>query len=169
MKKAGAAVVNLSMSDAFALLGLTPRFFLERTDLEDHLRRALVACHPDRFTGQEAAAQDAAARKACDLNHAFSTLKDPLKRAHALCALLGHTGDLPPLDSAFLGTSFMLQEEIESDPAQVLEDLTPLITAQEQALEEAFSRKDTASFTSHLGRYCVLKRLQENAHAVATS
>lgn len=157
------------MSNAFALLGLTPRFFLERTDLEDHLRRALLACHPDRFAGQDAALQDAAARKACDLNHAFSTLKDPLKRAHTLCALLGHTGDLPPLDSAFLGTSFMLQEDIESDPESVLEALIPLIAAQENALDETFTQKDTASFASHLGRYGVLKRLQENAHVAATS
>ena len=157
------------MSDPFALLGVAPGFFLERATLETHLRQALSFCHPDRFAGRSEALRQEAEEKACALTQAFADLKDPVKRAHCLLIYLGHTGELPPLEAAFLAESMLLQEEIEEDPRGLLPLLRNRVCEVEDFLEQAFHASDKDVFARHLGHYLVFKRLEEHAHAAATA
>lgn len=157
------------MSDPFTLLRIEPGFFLERAALDTHLRQALSFCHPDRFAGHSEALRREAEEKSCALTQAFADLKDPIKRAHCLLAHLGHTGDLPTMEAAFLAESMLLQEEIEEDPRALMPLLRNRLCEMEDFLEQAFHARDKDAFARHLGHYLVFKRLEEHAHAAATA
>lgn len=155
---------NLSMSkDPFALLGITPSFKIDKKNLEKSHRTLQLAVHPDRFVGKSPSQKQDALTASCEISQAYVSLRTPIARAHALLALLGHTGELPPLEGAFLQESFTLQEEVlESTPAQS-QSLKSLLLAkldqEETCIEDSFQSKNVEEFTQALGRYQVLSRL----------
>jgi molecular chaperone HscB len=76
--------------DPFETLGIAPRFDLDLAELEARHRDLSRALHPDRHAGKTPAERRHALGKAIEVNAAFRQLKDPLSRAHALLASLGH-------------------------------------------------------------------------------
>ncbi|MBK9133287.1 MAG: Fe-S protein assembly co-chaperone HscB [Betaproteobacteria bacterium] len=100
----------------FALFGLPERQALERSQL-DARRRALQAeVHPDRFAAEGAAAQRLAMQWAMRINEAHVRLKDPLKRAAALCALRGVPIDAErntAMPAAFLARQMQWREALD--------------------------------------------------------
>lgn len=77
------------MSDYFALLGLEPTFTLDLAQLESNYFTAQRKFHPDRFVGKPSDERQQALHQSMDVNHAYETLKNPLKRAQYLLSLQG--------------------------------------------------------------------------------
>jgi molecular chaperone HscB len=77
------------MTDHYERLGLPRRFSIDEAELE---RRYLVQSrefHPDFHHGSTEAEQLAAVTLSAELNQAYTTLKDPYRRAEYLLSLLG--------------------------------------------------------------------------------
>lgn len=73
----------------FELLNLPVAFNLDLKALEVAYFKAQREHHPDRFAGKPAADRQAALGRAGDINTAYDTLKNPLKRAQYLLSLQG--------------------------------------------------------------------------------
>ena len=73
----------------FALYGLEPSFEIDISDLEDRLRQASLAWHPDRFALQGEEARLEAEDKMAEFNDGFPLLAKPAKRAELLLNWLG--------------------------------------------------------------------------------
>ena len=107
------------MQDAFERLGLPRRFSVDLAALEQAYLTQSRAVHPDFHTlgtGGERAASEAASAA---VNEAYTTLKDPFRRAEHLLALLGgpSAADLKEIPPAFLMEMMDLREEIEGATA----------------------------------------------------
>lgn len=89
MKKVVVAVVNHSMSNAFSILEIMPKYNIDLLDLDDRFRRALSFVHPDLFIQRTAQERTMAANIAVKLTEAYQILKDPLKRAAELLRING--------------------------------------------------------------------------------
>ena len=103
------------MADPFETLGIPPRFELDLGALEQRHRDLSRALHPDRFTGTPAAERRLSLSRAIDVNEAFRTLKDPVRRAEALVARagvpVGETGE-PKASPALLMEMMDAREEL---------------------------------------------------------
>lgn len=77
--------------DYFALLSQPRQFNLDLTALESAYFSAQRQYHPDRFAGKLPADRMAATQRSADINKAYETLKNPLKRAQYLLHLQGIT------------------------------------------------------------------------------
>jgi molecular chaperone HscB len=88
------------MNDPFETLGVEPRFGLDLRALEQRHRDLSKALHPDRYSGSSAAERRMALSRAIDVNEAFRTVKDPIRRAEALLrragAAVGETSEPKP-------------------------------------------------------------------------
>jgi molecular chaperone HscB len=95
---------------------LEPSFEIDQADLEDRLRKASMAWHPDRFALQGEAAQLEAEDKMAAFNHAFPQLRDAPKRAELLLRWLGAAptqGTDTDAGPEFLMRMMELREEAE--------------------------------------------------------
>ncbi|MDX1974916.1 MAG: Fe-S protein assembly co-chaperone HscB [Rickettsiales bacterium] len=72
------------MSNFFELLGLQPAFDMDLPALEQAYFKAQQQFHPDRFVGKLPEERTQAAQQSADINQAYQTLKNPLKRAQYL-------------------------------------------------------------------------------------
>jgi molecular chaperone HscB len=88
--------------DPFATLGLPRRYEIDMEQLETQYRELQKALHPDKHAGASASQRKLSLGKAVEVNAAYRTLKDELRRAEALLALhrqgaaevgLGHAED----------------------------------------------------------------------------
>jgi len=73
----------------FTLLDILPAFDLDLAALEESYFREQRNNHPDRFVNKPDAERLEAAQRSADINMAYDTLKDPLKRAQYLLLLQG--------------------------------------------------------------------------------
>jgi molecular chaperone HscB len=134
-------------AQVFSLFGLEPCFEIDQADLEDRLRQASMAWHPDRFALQGEAALAEAEDKMAAFNDAFPQLRDASKRAELLLRWLGAAptqgtdSEAPP---EFLMRMMELREEAEEaraaangNPEQLAKFLAG-IRAHEQALLARF-------------------------------
>jgi molecular chaperone HscB len=91
--------------DPFETLGLEPAFGLDVVALEQRHRDLSRALHPDRHAASGAQERRMALGRAIEVNEAFRTLKDPVRRAEALLAQRGVVsgeGKEPPASPALL-------------------------------------------------------------------
>ena len=91
--------------DPFETLGVEPAYSLDLAILEQRHRDLSRALHPDRHAASGAAERRMALGRAIEVNEAFRTLKDPVRRAEALLARRGtHSGEgkEPPASPALL-------------------------------------------------------------------
>ena len=91
--------------DPFETLGVEPAYSLDLSILEQRHRDLSRALHPDRHAASGAAERRMALGRAIEVNEAFRTLKDPVRRAEALLARRGlHSGEgkEPPASPALL-------------------------------------------------------------------
>jgi len=112
------AVMKLD-DDDFTLLGLAPRFGIDRQDLDARWKALQVQVHPDRFAADGPAAQRQAMQWSVRVNEAYRRLRDPLSRAAYLCELRGspvdaHRNTAMPAD--FLMQQMAWRESLEDAP-----------------------------------------------------
>ena len=115
------------MSDPFDILGVPPRFDLDAAALEARHRELSRALHPDRHMGESPAHRRLALGKAIEVNSAFRTLKDPLRRAEALLqragVTVGETGEPKPPPELLMEMMELREELAEArrseDSAQI--------------------------------------------------
>ncbi len=75
--------------DRFAVLGLPRRFEVDLGAAEGAYKDLSRRLHPDRFAKADARARKAALARTVELNDAWRTIKDPIKRAEYLLELAG--------------------------------------------------------------------------------
>lgn len=102
--------------NCFELFGLAPAFALDLGSLDDAYRQLQSKVHPDKFATATAADRRAAMQWAVRANEAYTTLKDPLKRAvHLLelrCVDLGAENNTA-MEPAFLMAQMEWREAVE--------------------------------------------------------
>ena len=76
--------------DHFALFGLPRRYAVDRDRLEHLFRYLQARVHPDKHAHLSEAERRVAMQWATQVNEAYQTLRDPLKRARYLLHLTGH-------------------------------------------------------------------------------
>lgn len=121
-------------SDDFELFALTQRFAQDRAYLDAHWKDLQREVHPDKFAGQDAAAQRVAMQWSVRINEAYQRLKDPLKRAAYLCELNGapvNAENNTAMPAAFLMQQMQWREEL--DEAQNAKDLQQISQQVQQA------------------------------------
>lgn len=76
-------------ADHFRVLGVDRRFALDVKAVEARFRELSRAVHPDRFATADARARRFSMQRTVQLNEAWKTLKDPVRRAEYLLSLDG--------------------------------------------------------------------------------
>jgi molecular chaperone HscB len=76
----------------FTSLDLPTTFAVDTTTLSSRYRDLQAATHPDRFVNATDAEKRVAMSCTVDINEAYTTLKDPVRRAMHLLALVGVDG-----------------------------------------------------------------------------
>lgn len=127
----------MSDGDAFATLGLPPRFDLDEADLHRRFIAASAGAHPDRHA--DPIAQAEAAERSAAINEAYRVLRDPESRAAALLAALGGPAkeedkSLPPdLLVEMMAVRERQEEAVETGDAATLRELADWARAQREA------------------------------------
>lgn len=130
--------------DDFTLFGLTPRFGIDRQEVDTRWRALQAQVHPDRFAAEGASAQRQAMQWAVRVNEAHRRLRDPLARAAYLCELRGARVDAErhtAMPAPFLMQQMAWREALEEagSPAEV-EALDLEVGRQEKALQAELAR-----------------------------
>jgi molecular chaperone HscB len=135
-------VASPSSSDAFELLGLTPRFDVEPEALERAFFEASKLTHPDRFAGAPASERVAALSRARAVNDAYQTLKREVSRAEYLLAREGIViGDNERIDPALVMELLEEREELaEARQAGKHSELERLQTSMQARKRAALGR-----------------------------
>ena len=99
----------------FDLLGLEPRYLLERAALDAAYERLSLENHPDLFAAAGKTERARAERISAELNEAYRVLASESGRAAYLLGLLRGVRELDgnALPEGFLQEMFFLQEEVE--------------------------------------------------------
>jgi molecular chaperone HscB len=131
---------EINTPDPFAMLGLPPRFDLDKQSIEARFRERSRELHPDKFANAPAAERAQALVKARALNDAYQVVRRPQRRAEALLERAGLSiGDHEKLDPAFLMEILELREELaEARVAGKVDDVRRLCAAmqsRQRALE----------------------------------
>jgi len=84
-----AADVTATPVNHFTSFGLEPTFSLNLNALAASYRQLQSAVHPDRFVNATDAEKRVAMARAVEVNDAYTTLRDPVRRATHLLALRG--------------------------------------------------------------------------------
>jgi molecular chaperone HscB len=134
--------------DFFQLFGLVERFQIDNTQLEQHYRTLQTQVHPDKFAHHSEAEQRISMQWATQVNEAYQTLRDPVRRARYLLSLHGvdtqeETNTAMPVD--FLMQQMEWREAIEeaqqaSDEA-ALTDLETRLQHEIRGLEQFLAAK----------------------------
>jgi len=77
------------VADHFEILGIPRGFRVDERDLETRYRELSRLFHPDRHAGRSAAERRAALEKMVQINEAYRTLREPVRRAAYLLSLRG--------------------------------------------------------------------------------
>ena len=130
--------------DDFTLFGLTPRFDIDRQEVDTRWRALQAQVHPDRFAAEGASAQRQAMQWAVRVNEAHRRLRDPLARAAYLCELRGARVDAErhtAMPAPFLMQQMAWREALEEagSPDEV-EALDLEVGRQEKALQAELAR-----------------------------
>jgi molecular chaperone HscB len=117
----------------FELFGLTASFPLDGAALSAKYRELQAAVHPDRFANASDAEKRAAMEQATQVNDAYQTLKDPVRRAIYLLSLknidaLDETNTKMPHD--FLVQQLEWREALEF--AKKCEDIDKMVAMNDE-------------------------------------
>lgn len=123
-----------SSKNYFDLFGLPVAFLLDSGALAERYREVQKVVHPDRYANAPESQQRQALQQATQVNEAYETLRDPLKRAQYLLQLNGvdiNQETATTRDAAFL----MRQMELREALAQVTGQTDPLASLDELMAE----------------------------------
>ena len=120
----------------FEMFGLSTDFRIDLDELAKRYRDLQKVTHPDKFANAGEQQQRIAMQSATQVNEAYNTLRDPLKRAQYMLHLAGRNADgenLTSSDTDFLMQQMMLRESLEEardadDPLEELDKLLEKIT-----------------------------------------
>jgi molecular chaperone HscB len=76
-------------ADYFRVFGIATEFAIDIADLEQRYKEMTKVLHPDRFARADPKARRASLERSVQLNEAWQTLKDPVRRAEYLLSLSG--------------------------------------------------------------------------------
>jgi molecular chaperone HscB len=76
--------------DYFQVLGVPKIYALDETDAEERFRELSRKFHPDRFATADPRARRVSLQRSVQLNEAWKTLRDPVRRAEYLLRLSGY-------------------------------------------------------------------------------
>ena len=92
----------------FQLFNIEASFDVDLNDLSQTYQTLQKAVHPDRFAHASSQEQLLAVQKSAEINDAYQTLKQPLKRAEYILTLRGV--DMPNEQQSFSDTGFLMQQ-----------------------------------------------------------
>jgi len=104
--------------DPFATLGLPREYALDSEALERRYRDLQRALHPDKHVNATPTERRVALGKAVEVNEAYRVLKDDVRRAESLLALLGYVAKGEVADPELLMEVMELREAL-SEAKQV--------------------------------------------------
>ena len=84
-----AVLPAVEREDRFAVLGVPRKFSIDLDAAESNFKKLSRQVHPDRFATADPRARKAALSRTVQLNEAWRTLKDPMRRAEYLLELAG--------------------------------------------------------------------------------
>lgn len=130
----------------FEVLGIEPRYDIDRKEIEKRHRDLSKALHPDKFAQDGASARRESLERAAQVNEAWRIVRDPIRRAEALFTLagikVGETNE-PKSDQAFLMEMMEMREALsEARETKDLDKVRALAAdaeAREAAAKEAIS------------------------------
>lgn len=92
----------------FQLFAIEVAFDVDLNHLSQSYQTLQKAVHPDRFAHASSQEQLLAVQKSAEINDAYQTLKQPLKRAEYILTLRGV--EMPNEQQSFSDTSFLMQQ-----------------------------------------------------------
>lgn len=101
----------------FKLFNLSEDYFIDISDLTDTYQEKQRLYHPDRFASASDSDRLKALQMATEINAAYQTLKDPIKRAAYILLLQGidvQNEAFTLHDNAFLHHQFELREQVDT-------------------------------------------------------
>lgn len=118
----------MAQKDYFELLNQPRSYAVDFVSLEETKTKLLARLHPDRFVNASALERRIAQQMTVQVNEAYATLADDLKRAQYLCALNGlDVNARKPMPAEFLMRQMQWHEALEvakeSNDQAVLEEL----------------------------------------------
>ena len=163
--------------DPFATLGIARRFEVDLSVVEKVHRELSRALHPDRYIGASASERRAALEKAVEVNEAWRTVRDPLRRAEALLALSGagvEEGREPQPHPDFLLEMLERREELaDARQARDLDAVRRLATSVasraqevERSLGAGFAAGETRTLVPLLGQLRFFRRFLDEVGAI---
>lgn len=124
--------------DYFDMLGVPRQYDLDAENLRRNFLALNRRIHPDFFSTEEDSVRDASMRIAAQINTAYETLRDPIRRAEYILHLCGgpSSSEDKSVPTELLGSVMMLREEIDearqANDAAALTQLQERITARQK-------------------------------------
>jgi molecular chaperone HscB len=138
-------VANLSASDNyFTFFGLSPRFNLDTSALDQTYLAIQKEVHPDRHSAGSDTEQRLAMQMATYANTAYRTLKDPIQRGLYLCQLNGFEANLET--NTAMPVQFLMKQMEWRETLD--ESATDLETLEELASEELAESLEHSSYAN---------------------
>lgn len=131
--------------DPFATLGMPREYALDSEALERRYRDLQRALHPDRHVNATPAERRVALNKAVEVNEAYRVLKDDVRRAESLLALLGHAAKETAVDPELLMEVMELRESLSEAKAEKNLPRVQKLASQVQALATTTRRELAAT------------------------
>ena len=114
----------------FELFGLPVTFVVDNEALREHYRELQRAVHPDRFAGGSDQERRLSMQGAAQINEAFDTLRDPVRRASYLLHL--HGVETSPQHETTKDTAFLMEQlELREELAGLRGQPDPLASVQD--------------------------------------
>ncbi|TKB44510.1 co-chaperone HscB [Thalassotalea mangrovi] len=137
----------------FELFGLEADFSIDLTSLATTYQALQKTVHPDRFAHSSSQDQMLAVQKSSQINDAYQTLKNPVKRGEYLLQL--RNTELPEEQSTFQDVDFlMVQMELREMLAEIkfAKDIDTALMSAEETLDIQ-SRQLWQEFEQLLGQH----------------
>lgn len=163
-----------SRVNQFSTFDLPAVFAVDQTQLASRYRDLQSAVHPDRFVGSTDAEKRIAMERAVEVNDAFTTLKDPVRRAMHLLALVNIDGmdeknTVMPFD--FLGEQIEWREaladaKLKEDDERLEEmrfELTGMLTSLGETFAAAYEGEHFTVATTLARKMRFMQKLIEEA------
>ncbi|HCI12553.1 MAG: Fe-S protein assembly co-chaperone HscB [Gallionellales bacterium GWA2_60_142] len=158
----------------FQLFGLPQSFALDATQLDQHYRALQTQVHPDKSAHLSEAEQRLAMQHSTQVNEAYQTLRNSLRRARYLLSLQGvdtqeETNTAMPVD--FLMEQMEWREAVaEADDVSVLDELEARLHRETRVLENELAgkldnEKNYADAAGLVRKLRFMEKLAEEIHS----
>ena len=135
----------------FQLFNIAPSFDIDLSELSSSYQTLQKTVHPDNFAHTSEQQQRLAVQKSAQVNDAYQTLKNPLKRAEYM--LIERGVDMPNEQQSFSDTGFLMHQlelremlediQLSSNPEAALEDVQAILDNESLALSQIMQTQIT--------------------------